>query len=270
MSRHLRSIQLDLPVSPVEDDGDDAFYSRNTHETKHGSVTTERWRDGDQFHTRVVTDEAIPCDYGHEVRHVVEDFCRPAKIKFSWICEQAVVEPDEDFGPVWKECDGYEHDLEEDRHFDGPEDSFPCRRGYVRGLGKVITVGDNAFCGDSHADRYERFRKQGASKQVAREMVAQQDRDYIDYLLKQYLEGNDAWWVRIEFELEGETYEDSCGGCYGEEYARGEFVHEIAGNIAHSLKKDGWIIVGEPDSRAAYLENRRHVHRQRLNMFNWR
>ena len=268
MSRNLRSIQLDMPEQAAEVNED--FYSKESHETKHGTVTTERWADGDYFHVREITDEAIPCDYGYEVVHSVVDRMRPRKISFKTLCKDPTIEPDDMMGPVWQEHDGWEHELEDDRYFEGPEDAFPCRRGYVRDHQKVIIVTDESFCGDSEKSRFNYFHRQGASKQVARELVAQQNQDYIDYLVKCYNEGCEWWWVRLEVEVDGNTYEESCGGIDDYEYARTEMVEELAGNIAYQLEKEGYIITQQPDRRESYLKARRETHKRRLNMFNWR
>ena len=269
MSKPLRSIQLDLPEDPAEVIED--FYTRDSIETKHGTVTTERWKANGLFHTRTVTDEAIPRDFGHEVRHTVEDSCVPARIKFETIKAKAEITFDDHMGATWEDCDGYEHELLHHRDFNGPEDAFPLARGYSMGIGKIVTVTDKSFCGDSFKDRYERLRKQGASKQVAREVIASQDREYIDYIVEEYNRGHpDTWWVRIEIEINDETYENSLGGIYGEDYARGECLDDVADEVAHMMEKDGWEIVGRPDRKASYRASRLYHMKQKLNMFNWR
>ncbi len=219
--------------------------------------------------TRVREDDELVITE-HHVRHVEEDFGtvieesvtkirRPCHIDMDRI--EFKCEPDDDMGPPWREHDGWEHDCEEieelGRYLDGAaNDTFQhavqYARGYYAGYGHIrsepclITVTDDSYCRDSRKDRWQRFHNKGASKQVAAEMVAQQDREYIDQLIDWYRYGYNWWWVRAEVTIDDKLYEASCGGIDDEDYARTDMRSEIISEVVYQLEKDGFVVVEDP------------------------
>jgi hypothetical protein len=161
-------------------------------------------------------------------------------VDFNEILESVVVEPDECYNETpWDMCDGYDHEAVPTRNLDVRVDAA---RGYCWHDGNrervVITLDDHV-----DADLYDWYREQGASKQVAREMVALSMRKRIDQLKDWYENGWHWWWVHGEYR----SYEDSVGGVDDYDYAVDSVREEIALNIAAALEDDDYIVTNKPE-----------------------
>lgn len=276
MRRPHREIEFEVPSPPVDLTAGE-YYRREVKDTKHGRVTTERRREGDVM--VINTQKAIMVDgpLGEEQHESNKTIRLPAIIDFKVLLDAVAVEEDCHTSPPWDDCDGWEHDLEDynaDR-FNGNLDAFKKTRGYLsidrsRYKYERVVVTDESFCGDSRANRFEYFRRKGAAKQVAHELVAAQDRGYIDQIVEWYGHYQEVG-VSLEIEIGGKTYESSCHG-FEEEYGRDEGRTEVASAVIYDLAKDGFTVVGY-DRHVQYDANRtwhkKEQLRRNLHLFDW-
>jgi hypothetical protein len=180
-----------------------------------------------------------------------------AEIDFEDISDAVKVEPDEGMSEVpWENCCGFDHELRLPRT-DCETDSEACI--HHDGRYRVFEV-------PYDTDLYEWHRKHGASRQVAREAVAQSRQRTID-TLKQWYGSGWEWWVTSCDYLGASA---SVGGVDDYDYASGDCATDIAEEVAAELQKQGFTVTGMPDRRAAYLENRRHHLQQNLLIGTWR
>ncbi len=269
--RNHRQIQLDSDEpAPVG-----KFYDKQVRDTKNGPIIVERYHDGDYMVIKTSKDLRIAGPHGEETHTSNRISHIPIHINFEWIKKQADIENDEDCGMPWTDGDGWEHTVEARRDFRGTEEAFSKTRGYISydcvGYFARVIVNPTSFGWESEADRLAYFRAKGASKQVARECVAFQHRAYVDQIVSWYVDGYHCSFIKIEFELGGKTYEESCGGIEDDYVDKGA-LDELAGNIAHALERDGFIVTGEPvwDIKASKLA----AYHKRLTdgptLFDWR
>jgi hypothetical protein len=276
--RPYRNIDLpDLPTPPVIPS--DEYHTRTVKHTDSGTTTVERRRDGAVMIIHTTKDLRFLGAHGEEEHVSTETLKIPAIIQFDWLLDRVEVEPDDDAGMPWDNCDGWEHQLEslsEYFHFSCGLEDFKKTRGYIHNRGgrcERVVVTDESYCGDTVQSRINYLRLRGASKQVAREKVAANDRQYIDQLVEWYNNGYACVTVALEVDIGGTIYEDTCGG-FEADY-EDEAKLEIARNVAAELANDGYIVTGfTPDhGECAYLANRKAAKLQRLKhnltMFDW-
>lgn len=198
---------------------------------------------------------------------------QPAVITYSQIQEAVTVE--EDCGdmnlPPWEESDGWEHAQKLPQH-DGEYDSHRfvrCDNDFL------IVIDHNSYGGWSRESRYESFRCKGASKQVAAELVAQQDREYVRQLKDWYQNGIDYWAICVNLPAPFNYLNESLGRIDDYDYAVSEAADTIY-NICERVRACGWEISDGPtvaDIQKIDQTKRRQVKLDRLlgnlNMFNW-
>jgi hypothetical protein len=170
---------------------------------------------------------------------------RPAVVEFSDIRDAVKVEPDEWMSEKpWENCCGYDHELRLPND-DGEADSEACIHHDRRQ--RIIDV-------PCDTDLFNWYRKNGASRQVAREAVARARQRKIEQLAKWYSDGWEWWAVSCDY------LDASASVCGVDEYgyASGACADEIAEEVAAELVKAGYTVNGIPDSRRSYLDNRRY------------
>lgn len=132
-----------------------------------------------------------------------------------------------------------------------------------------VELTDHSFGGYSHEKRFNYFRKRGASKQVAAEMVAQQDAKLIEEIIAVY-DGE-----HIYYDVSGRILFPG----YADEYAADEFdvptgeldevAQEIAIDLANQLLENGWIVQNIPSKKEKFRSWRKQAAAIKLNLFNW-
>jgi len=271
---------IDVDASPQGDGTGQDYYHKETISLHNGTSVVERFREADIM---VICEETCVLNkspFGtikllNKVEHRI-----PAVISFDTILSLVTIEPDDDVPMPWDDCDGWEHDVEPYARFvddrlngHGTKHTlidFKNTRGYFcssNGSAKRVVVTDDSFCGESENTRIQYLQNKGASKQVAREVIAYENRRYIDQIVEWRIHGYPCIYVSCEFSLGGKTYEASCNG-FEEEY-EDVAKEEIASNIAWYLKRDGYTVIGY-DRDAEYKSNRQSkIDRLRanLNMF---
>ncbi len=270
--RHHRQIQLDddEPVVPAG-----KFYDKQIKDTKRGTIISERYRDADCMVISTSEDLRFNGPHGEETHTSTSTVRIPIHISFEWIKKQANIEPDTDAGMPWEDEDGWEHSIVDTDEFRGSYKDLRTAVGYISHTQGRVVLNGNSYCGENGTVRLAYFRAKGASKQVARELVATQDRHYIKQIVEWYVDGYPCCYIKIDLKLGGKTYEAACGGveeAYAEDTENG-MVNEIAGEIAAQLEHDGFIVTGH-DRQAGYQANRKAALKDRLthnlNLFNWR
>ena len=111
---------------------------------------------------------------------------------------------------------------------------------------------------------YDYARRNGASRQVAAELEALNIRQNVEYVRGLYADGAEAYGVVCQFYGE----EESCWGFTPYEYADTDGRREIAGQVAHNLERDGYIIEGYPVEQSVTVHN--YKIRDNLNSQNWK
>lgn len=180
---------------------------------------------------------------------------RPAVIDYRDILEACEVVSDDDMGAPWKECDGWEHDVERTSH-DGQKDA----RGYSRERDRIITPTDSDL-----RDSFAHYRERGCSKQTAAELVALAKRNRTDTIVGWYENGYEWWMVTGEYL--GRFA--SCGGIDGYDYANDDVRHEIAEEIASQLEDDGYTITHRPDPVKRDRQSKRDRLKRNLTLDCW-
>lgn len=266
---------IDLGTDNVTTHDEPSYYDKKVVVSSTGTVITERFRENDYIVVRVQQELHEAGDHGSEYVSSFYERRIPAKIDFNWLLRHTVTEPDDDVGMPWDDQDGWEHKLIDFDSFRGSLDDLRKTRGYLNPHKHGYTcvrVTDESFCGDSRQARIDRLRNKGASKQVAREAVAAQDRRYIDQIVEWYTDGYQCVCVSLDVIAAGQCYYACCGGFELE--ARDDAKEEIAGEVASQLESDGFIVVGSPFQKAAttYAEIQRKYAvercRRNINMFN--
>lgn len=272
MKRNLRAIDLtDDPVIPA--DGD--FYKEEHTTFENSNRTVVFSRTGDVLTiTKTVVDHRNECGrkYNFESKSVVT---RSPYIDWDEILDHTKVEADEYYNETpWANDEGYSHvAVDLDKWMDDRELPFNMRDQLRRARACVYSQSDREYVmlqieddGNKQA-HFEYMRKQGASKQVAAELAACWQREYVNQLVEWYKNGWVWYMVAVDFEIEGEEYTESCGGILEEDYAKDEMQPELVGNVAHCLEKRGFIVTNKPKRVAQWKQKRI---RENRNMFNWR
>lgn len=281
MIKELRQIQLDLPepaTVAISHNVNDYRFSDRFHAEDGSIVEIERYREG---HELIVKQTKW---YHSQSAIGTESVCKtslsrtPAVIPIDWIAAQHEINLDLDFCSPWDDQDGWEHDYERIRQpFPGTDDDMRSMRGFVSGGSNrndmCVTLNYDSFAGESKKERFDYFRLNGASKQVARELVARQNQKYIDQIVEWRVDGYQCYVVAVSVTLAGKTYDESLCGVDDEDYAKKEVTLELAYQIAHQLIDDGFTITGMQDRSGNYVEARRRSTiermRHRMASFNW-
>ncbi len=179
-------------------------------------------------------------------------------VEFQNILDAAEITRDDDANP-FEDDEFYGHELKDGNsaQSDARARIFTGREGY-----RLI-----APC-DPDAGNFACYRKAGASKQVAREMVAVQTARQIDAIKKVYEDGPDYWFISIDFKGEHQ----SLGAIDGEEYARGECLEEVALEVVAQLESEGYTVNGVPLKlypSIALKEQRANCIKTNRNAQNW-
>jgi hypothetical protein len=184
-----------------------------------------------------------------------------AVVEWADILDAITIAPDDMTDAPWDNCDGFDHETTPAQQCENAE----SRRGCCWDTGNrervVVSV---AFDGELHAW----CRARGASRQVAREMVALSARRTID-ALTHWLEHGWEWWV-VSGDILG--CGDSLGGIDDYDYAKNEVVGDIADNLAYALEQAGYTITGRPEAGGPHSEirkNRRDNLHRNLSLFSW-
>ena len=175
---------------------------------------------------------------------------RPATIAFDDLlaATEVVYDQYESMTP-WEHCDGFEHTATPERRF--------------RDEANAREMQGSVYC-DGHRERlvielsdkedygiYRYARENGASRQVAAELVAAERRRTLAQLVEWYDSGWEWYGVRCRFELLGDEYNDSLWGIDDAEYAE-PLKEEIALNVAAQLEEAGYTVTGKPAHRQTY------------------
>ena len=175
---------------------------------------------------------------------------RPATIAFEDILEATEVVADEyESMTPWEHCDGFAHTATPERRF--------------RDEANAREMQGSVYC-DGHRERLvielsdkedygilDYARRNGASRQVAAEMVAAERRRTLAQLVEWYDSGWEWYGVRCRFEVLGDEYNDSLWGIDDAEYAE-TLKEEIALNVAAQLEEAGYTVTDKPEHRQAY------------------
>jgi len=175
---------------------------------------------------------------------------RPAIVSFEEILEATEVVHDEyENMTPWEHCDGFEHTATSERRF-REEANARAMQGSVYCDGHrerlVIELPDEEDYGIC-----QYARGNGASRQVAAEMVAAERRRTLAQLVKWYDSGWEWYGVRCRFKVLGDEYNDSLWGIDDAEYAE-TLKEEIALNMAAQLEEAGYTVTGKPEHRQTY------------------
>lgn len=171
---------------------------------------------------------------------IVSRESRPKQIDFADILAACRIEDDDYHAAPWETCDGYEHEATPASRIPDEADASSMQGyAYHDRCRWVITVDDADVKSWGNFDHY---RKQGASRQVAAEMVAAVKAQTIAQLVKWYENGWNYYCVVCEF------YDvfDSLGGIDDYDYAQNECREDVAMNVAHELEAAGHIVVNKP------------------------
>lgn len=261
MTRNRRSLMLE--PTPFTPDPNAAYHVRKTKQVNDNvTQTVERKRVGD----RMLISETNTSDI-------------PAEIPWRDIVAGARIEPDDVHPPPWDDDDGWSHEVDTDicdlyKSINQARGYVP-NRNYGNGQRSLLRITDKSYGGDSVENRVLYLRNRGASKQVAREVVARDNQQYINQLTDWYENGWNYWYVTVSFIVGGKIYDDSLGGIDDHDYATEDIVPELCGQIAYALEQDGFTVTGKPgeteeEKKQYKLAIKRAQLCRHLNMFNWK
>jgi len=272
--RYHRIIELDDPEQPTQKPPE-------LFDTGHWELTIpirsaqssgyeKRWRDGGELVIERCVHRQIPVRYGTEIRYETSLSRVPAQVDFNDILAEVVVSIDDDWSSrPWDNCDGYEHEIADDDEYQHAKGSRGTARGIYRMRDSHYRAAGLLLLTDTAQDGLYRYhRLNGASKQVAREMVAVTCRQTLDQLVKWYSEGWQWYYVKCGFD----GYEDDCCGFLTEEEAEEHGRDTCAYDVAHLMERAGYIIINRPvpwyheDARKRW----RSSYRYNLNLQNWK
>lgn len=280
MSRRQRVIQVDEPA-PVAPDA-----PWRAEKTVSGGRET-RWRDGEELHTKREIFRTRDGGTGDVTIHQVTETVESALVPYDVLLAGCSVEQDDGYCETpWDSCDGYEHEIEDLERW--CEDRVPSGTVYDPESGnyvdfykhmkdccpatvwtdrdwKIITVTYDFNY------NYEFHRQHGASKQVARELVAFEKVRTASLLRDWYTDG----WCWYGAKCEWNDYEDSVWGIDDEEYAAYVARTDILSQVIYQVEQDGYIVIGQPTPEERHGPNgrwtldgfRRHLKRN-LNLQN--
>jgi hypothetical protein len=186
-------------------------------------------------------------------------------VDFDDILAAVEVSPDDSMNgeAPWDWCDGYVHTVERVSRLDEARDKADLRRGYCYSDGHRERIIITAQWDD---DLYRWHRDNGASRQVAREMVALSMRKRLDQLVKWYTHDWEWWYCGGDYK----GCADGVGGIDDYDYAHDEVRRECAENIAHQLEQAGYIVAGRPTPNAVDTrQQKRDRFRRNRTLFSW-
>lgn len=158
---------------------------------------------------------------------------RPAVIDFADILEATQVVPDEfNTDAPWEHFDGWEHEAKSTNNL--PSEVSNARGECWNEADRESVLIRMEF----DADLFKWYRDHGASKQVARELVAQSMGKRLDQLTGWYSHGWQWWGVKGKYH----GVRDSVWGIDDEEYAENRVRSEIAHCIAAGLEAKGYTV----------------------------
>lgn len=188
-----------------------------------------------------------------------------AIIDFEEILAATKVVEDDHVDAPWENWDGYEHTATPIRDLDVPG-NWSAANGEVwcpsRSERLLITIDDVDV---KKWGNFDYYRRRGASKQVAAELVAREKARTIKRLCEWYRDGWHWYGVTCEFN----DHEASVWGIDDEEYAEKYVRLEIAGEVAYQLEKDGYTVINQPATCGPTREDKLAELRRKLNSQNW-
>lgn len=188
-----------------------------------------------------------------------------AYVDFDDILAAVEISPDDSMSgeTPWNWCDGFAHTVERLSRFDEERDTADQRRGYCYSDSHRERI---IITAQWDADLYRWYHDNGASRQVAGEMVALSLRKRLDQLVKWYTNGWEWWHCGGEYK----GCSDGVGGIDDYRYAHDEVRRECAENIAHQLEQAGYIVAGRPTPSAADTRRqKRDRFRRNRALFPW-
>jgi hypothetical protein len=260
MRRQLRSIVLDDKDAGTADTPAAEFRLHTERDLKHSHLVSERWRDGNTLHIKTTQCREEVTHHGTVEIESSTTTKRPCFVDWVDLWNACEVERDEDMQAPWIEHDGWDHERDSftdwchRRHVDYTRKSssnFQACRGYAHNDGETfrVHIDDSRFANENRAGFWQHMMINGASKQVAAEMTALWERRYIDQLVKWYIDGFEWWWVKCEYEIDGEIYEASLSGIDDYDHADTTVREELAFDVACQLEKMGYVIKMQPPPR---------------------
>ena len=216
-------------VRPVTDGTETRW--RDTFQRLHVLTVTERREGNEEDGTLCVI---------RQTREVVKSAPLPYSVLKKKACK--VVEDDECRAP-WEDCDGWDHHLETTGEFRGDDlDRFRDAQGVFRhgseGLVRIVFDYDLSANYDYHHTR-------GASKQVARQLVAAEKRRSIEQLRKWYVHG----WQWFGAVCKWGEYDEALWGIDDEKYAWQVLEEEMMPGLVAHVESLGYLITGKPQPR---------------------
>lgn len=229
-------------------------YNVQTITEKPGRQRTEhRWVEKNRMYVRVTERVSEITEYGLTETESTSLRSGPAIIDYEYIVSQVKIEDEQYHERPWDDDEWWSHELKSaDRgHFSEIRKAtnlIQRRQGLC-----LIVPDDSSFGGDSVETRCEGFHKRGASKQVAREMVADQTRKWIKQLRSWYTDCVSYFCVECSVNVLNKTYVYDCGGFMRmnnhkedaeiEEYAKQNAITEVC----DQLVEDGFTISNRPE-----------------------
>jgi hypothetical protein len=187
-------------------------------------------------------------------------------IDYADLLDCVEVKPDEWCDAPWDNCCGYGHETRPISYYDH-DDMLDNAAHVARACRETLVVEFDNATEKGLDDEYRWYRSNGASKQVAAELVAQNRAARMEALIGWIQDGWEYWYVCAEYN----GYEAAgCGGIDDYDYADTEYRRELADELAYELEKDGFVIIGKPDPAVATVANRKDELTRKINMFNRR
>lgn len=155
-----------------------------------------------------------------------------------------VVENTDDYDSPWDRCDGFEHEARPPHKLPDAADARAMQgycRTWDRGERFVIDVPRE------NKATFDYYRQNGASRQVAAEMVALDRRRTLATIVKWYEDGWVWYGVRCQVDALGEEFADSLWGIDVADYAEKEIKIDVACEVAGQLEAAGYTVTGKPN-----------------------
>jgi len=265
----------DLKAPPVE-----KYEETRTRATAMGQMVTKKWREGKYI---IITDEhedlesidGIP-GYGQftekmhrsipaivDVAALVDTCCNT-----EWGKDSLAVYP-------WNEYGSFVHNLfpvPEEMNYDMANNVLQDPV-FSRHDPRMIEIDDCSYHGTTREQRFQKYRKTGVTKQVAAEMLAQEDAAYIKTILR-YYSGIEIATVSCRVHIPGWDMYESWGipieliGDATEDIAEAEA--DAAMDVAYQMEEAGWDIINKPVYPDAKLINAKRQYASNMEIGNWK